>query len=73
MKLRVPVGIAVAVVVGIVGAFTINDSLVGVFYDDGLYAGLAVALVRGAGYVHPHLPGTPACIHYPPLSPRGSG
>src|SRR2546427_820476 len=52
-----------------VGAVTLNHDLVGVFYDDGLYAGLAIALGRGLGYVHPHLPGTPAAVHYPPLYP----
>ncbi len=46
-----------------------NHALVGVFYDDGLYAGLAVALSRGWGYVHPHLPGTPGAVHYPPFYP----
>ncbi len=51
------------------GALTLNHDLVGVFYDDGLYAGLAVALGEGLGYVHPHLPGAPAAIHYPPLYP----
>src|SRR2546430_12133602 len=42
---------------------------IGVFYDDGLYAGLALALARGLGYVHPHLPAMPAAVHYPPLYP----
>jgi hypothetical protein len=51
------------------GALALNRALIGVFYDDGLYAGLALALARGQGYVHPHLPGTPAAIHYPPLYP----
>jgi len=51
------------------GAAALNRSLIGVFYDDGLYAGIAAALGRGMGYVHPHLPGTPAAIHYPPLYP----
>ena len=51
------------------GALALNRALVGVFYDDGLYAGLATALASGHGYVHPHLPGMPACIHYPPLYP----
>ena len=60
--------VVAAVTLG-VGALAVNRFLVGVFYDDGLYAGLALALVRGAGYVHPHLPGTPGCIHYPPLYP----
>ncbi|MGH7520648.1 MAG: glycosyltransferase 87 family protein [Gemmatimonadales bacterium] len=57
-------GIALAV-----GAFALNETIVGVFYDDGLYAGLASALASGMGYVHPHLPGTPAAVHYPPLYP----
>ena len=69
MKFRVPVGIAVAVIVGLVGLITLNDTLVGVFYDDGLYAGLARALGTGQGYVHLHLPGAPAAVHYPPLYP----
>ncbi len=51
------------------GLPALNRSLVGVFYDDGLYAGLAYALGHGLGYVHPHLPGTPAAVHYPPLYP----
>lgn len=50
------------------GALALNRLLVGVFYDDGLYAGLAAALASG-GYHHPHLPGTPAAIHYPPVYP----
>jgi hypothetical protein len=60
--------LAAAVALG-VGAATLNRYLVGVFYDDGLYAGLALALARGAGYVHLHLPGAPAAVHYPPLYP----
>src|SRR5467141_365454 len=50
---------------------TLNQALVGVFYDDGLYAGLATALASGLGYVHPNLPGMPppAAVHYPPLYP----
>jgi hypothetical protein len=52
----------------VVGALTLNHALVGVFYDDGLYAGLARALAHGQ-YVHPHLPRTPAGVHYPPLYP----
>lgn len=62
-------GLAVAVVALVVGAGTLNHSLVGGFYDDGLYAGIAVALGKGMGYVHPHLPGAPAVVHYPPLYP----
>lgn len=60
----ITVGIALAV-----GAFALNHTLVGVFYDDGLYAGLASALASGLGYVHPNIPATPAAVHYPPLYP----
>jgi len=62
-------GLVVAAVALAGGVVAVNRLLVGVFYDDGLYAGLALALARGAGYVHPHLPGAPAAIHYPPLYP----
>src|SRR5207247_703044 len=62
-------GLAVAVLAAVAGALALNHDLVGVFYDDGLYAGIAVALARGLGFVHPHLPGTPAVVHYPPLYP----
>ncbi|OLB04564.1 MAG: hypothetical protein AUH06_11745 [Gemmatimonadetes bacterium 13_2_20CM_69_27] len=58
-----------AALVALVGAVALNRDLIGVFYDDGLYAGLALALARGLGYVHPHLPGMPAAVHYPPLYP----
>ncbi len=62
-------GLAVWGVALLAGALTLNRDLVGVFYDDGLYAGLAWALGHGLGYVHPHLPGTPAAVHFPPLYP----
>src|SRR4029077_232931 len=42
------------------GVLAWNHLLVGVFYDDGIYAGLAWALGHGAGFVYPNLPGTPA-------------
>lgn len=64
---RAAVAVAACALAG--GAAVLNHALVGVFYDDGLYAGIAVALSHGLGYVHPHLPGTPAVIHYPPLYP----
>ncbi|MBI1967772.1 MAG: hypothetical protein HYS40_07265 [Gemmatimonadetes bacterium] len=60
---------AVAAVALAGGALALNRFLVGVFYDDGVYAGLALALSGGQGYVHPHLPGTPGAVHYPPLYP----
>jgi hypothetical protein len=51
------------------GALAWNHLLVGVFYDDGIYAGLAWALGHGAGFAYPNLPGTPAAVHFPPLYP----
>src|SRR3989454_2162100 len=51
------------------GALTLNHMLPGVFYDDGLYVGIAYALSHGIGYAPPHLPGSPAAVHFPPLYP----
>src|SRR3989442_239250 len=62
-------GLAVAWLTAALGALVLTHDLVGGFYDDGLYAGIALALARGLGFVHPHLPGTPAVVHYPPLYP----
>ncbi len=66
---EVKAGLATAAATLAVGLFTLNQALVGVFYDDGLYAGLATALATGHGYVHPNLPGMPGAVHYPPLYP----
>jgi hypothetical protein len=66
---EVKTGLVTAAATLAVGILTLNQALVGVFYDDGLYAGLATALGSGHGYVHPHLPGMPAAVHYPPLYP----
>ena len=65
----VKAGLAAAAVTLAVGLLALNQALVGVFYDDGLYAGLATALASGLGYVHPNLPGLPGAVHYPPLYP----
>jgi hypothetical protein len=64
---EVKAGLATAAATLAVGLLTLNQALVGVFYDDGLYAGLATALASGLGYVHPNLPGLPGAVHYPPL------
>jgi len=68
---EVKAGLITGVATLVVGIATLNQALVGVFYDDGLYAGLATALASGLGYVHPNLPGMPppAAVHYPPLYP----
>jgi hypothetical protein len=66
---EVKTGLVTAAATLAVGILTLNQALVGVFYDDGLYAGLATALGSGHGYVHPNLPGMPVAVHYPPLYP----
>jgi hypothetical protein len=66
---EVKTGLVTAAATLAVGILTLNQALVGVFYDDGLYAGLATALGSGRGYLHPSLPGMPAAVHYPPLYP----
>lgn len=48
---------------------TMTSDPIGVFNDDGIYLLTAKALAEGQGYVYPHLPGTPAAIHYPPAWP----
>ena len=65
----VKAGLVAAAATLVVGILTLNHALVGVFYDDGIYAGLATALATGHGYVHPNLPGMPGAVHYPPLYP----
>ena len=66
---EVKTGLFTAAATLAVGILTLNQALVGVFYDDGLYAGLATALGSRHGYAHPNLPGMPAGVHYPPLYP----
>ena len=66
---EVKAGLVTAAATLAVGILALNQALVGVFYDDGLYAGLATAIGSGLGYVHPNLPGMPSAVHYPPLYP----
>lgn len=58
-------GAAVSAIV----AGAIPDALIGVFYDDGIYAALARSLAEGGGYRLPYLPGRPEAVHYPPGYP----
>ena len=58
-------GLAVAAVV----ALNLAASLVGVFYDDGIYLALAKSLAEGHGYRLLYLPGAPGAVHYPFLYP----
>lgn len=66
---EVKAGLVTAAATLAVGLLALNHALVGVFYDDGLYAGLATALTSWLGYVHPNLPSLPGAVHYPPLYP----
>jgi hypothetical protein len=60
---------AAGLVVGAVVAANLTPSLVGVFYDDGIYAALARSLAEGHGYHLLYLPGAPGAVHYPFLYP----
>ena len=65
----VKAGLVTAAATLAVGILALNQALVGVFYDDGLYASLAAAVASGYGYVHPNLPGMPGGVHFPPFYP----
>ena len=57
-----------AIVVG-VGIWAQNDALVGVNYDDGIYAALAISVAEGDGYRLTYLPDSLPGVKYPPLYP----
>lgn len=65
---RNAVGIA-ALFTLIVGLSTMTSEIVGIFFDDAVYLLVGKAIAAGEGLVYPHLPGTPAAIHYPPVFP----
>jgi hypothetical protein len=60
---------AAGIVAAAVAVALMPHALVGVFYDDGIYAALARSLAEGHGYRLLYLPGAPAAVHYPPLYP----
>lgn len=62
-----PVGVAFVVL--LVAVVNITPHLIGVFFDDAIYALVGKAIADGQGFVYPQLPGTPAAIHYPPAFP----
>ncbi|UCF18867.1 MAG: hypothetical protein JSU87_13175 [Gemmatimonadota bacterium] len=66
---RLAVGLSVAVVVAGLGLWAQNPSLVGVNYDDGIYALLARAIAQGDGYRLTYLPVSIPGVKYPPLYP----
>jgi hypothetical protein len=66
---RVALAIAVGAVVASVGVWAQNDALVGVNYDDGIYAWLARSLADGDGYRITYTPSDVPGIKYPPIYP----
>lgn len=59
----------VTLTVFLVALLNVTPHVIGVFFDDGIYALQAKAIAEGQGFVYPQLPGTPPAIHYPPLYP----
>ncbi len=66
---RYAVAAAVGAVIAVVGVWAQNAALVGVNYDDGIYALLARALAEGEGYRLTFLPTSLPAIKYPPVYP----
>jgi hypothetical protein len=69
VKRRTAWAAAAGLAVGLVVAANLTHSLVGVFYDDGIYLALARSLVEGHGYRLLYLPAAPGAVHYPFLYP----
>ncbi|MGD8869082.1 MAG: hypothetical protein PVI01_15750 [Gemmatimonadales bacterium] len=63
------VALGVGVVVAALGVWAQNSALVGVNYDDGIYALLAKAVAAGEGYRLTYLPQDLPGIKYPPVYP----
>lgn len=66
---RFAVAAAVGAVIAVLGVWAQNAALVGVNYDDGIYALLARALAEGEGYRLTFLPTSLPAIKYPPVYP----
>lgn len=68
-RVNLLLAVLVGIVVAAVGVWAQNESLVGVNYDDGIYALLAKALSDGEGYRVTFLPVDVPGVKYPPLYP----
>jgi hypothetical protein len=68
-RARILTAALIGIVVGAVGVWAQNGSLVGVNYDDGIYALLAKSLADGEGYRLASLPVDVPGVKYPPLYP----
>lgn len=67
--MRLIAALAVGVAVSALGVWAQNAALVGVNYDDGIYALLGKALADGEGYLLTFLPMTLPGVKYPPVYP----
>ncbi len=67
--IRLAAALAVGVAVSALGVWAQNSALVGVNYDDGIYALLGKALADGEGYLLTFLPTTLPGVKYPPVYP----
>jgi hypothetical protein len=68
-RVHLPLAVLIGVAVAALGVWAQNESLVGVNYDDGIYALLARALAHGEGYRVTFLPVDVPGVKYPPLYP----
>lgn len=66
---RLLAALTVAVTIGALGVWAQNSALVGVNYDDGIYALLAKAVAQGDGYRLTFLPQELPGVKYPPVYP----
>lgn len=68
-RVHLLLAVLIGIVVAGVGVWAQNESLVGINYDDGIYALLAKALAQGEGYRVTFLPLDLPGVKYPPLYP----
>jgi hypothetical protein len=68
-SLGIPGPAAFGLAVFVLALWAQTRAMVGVFYDDGIYATGARALAEGYGYRNIHLPAAPPMVHYPVLYP----
>lgn len=66
---RLVAALFVSVVIAGIGVWAQNPALVGINYDDGIYALLGKALADGQGYRYTFLPLNLPAVKYPPVYP----
>lgn len=68
-RARLAVAALVTIIISALGIWSQNEALVGINYDDGIYALLSRSLAGGEGYHFHHLPVSLPGIKYPPVYP----